>query len=88
MSTKSLSHKVNMIAGIDTDGRLYLSLTQQNTDSDVMLMFLSRLANLLSQEDKDWRDDTYWLLDNAAYHRSKEVRQCLIKLGVKTILLG
>ena len=88
MSTKSLSHKVNMIAGIDTDGRLYLSLTQQNTDSDVMLMFLSRLANLLSQEDKDWRDDTYWLLDNAAYHRSKEVRQCLIKLGVKTILSG
>ena len=53
-----------------------------------MLMFLSRLANLLSQEDKDWRDDTYWLLDNAAYHRSKEVRQCLIKLGVKTILSG
>ena len=28
MSTKSLSHKVNMIAGIDTNGCLYLSLTQ------------------------------------------------------------
>ena len=74
MSTKSLSHKVNMIAAVDTGGCLYLSLTQQNTDSDVMLMFMSRLANVLSQEDKNWREDTYWLLDNAAYHRSREVR--------------
>ena len=88
MSTKALSPKVNMIAAVDTDGRLYLSLTQQNTDSDVMLMFMSRLANVLSQEGRDWRSDTYWLLDNAAYHRSAEVRECLLKLGVKVILSG
>ena len=77
-----------MIAAVDTDGRLYLSLTQQNTSSDIILMFMSRLANVLSQEDKDWRNNTYWLLDNAAYHKSKEVRECLIKLGVKVILSG
>ena len=88
VSTKALSPKVNMIAAIDTDGRLYLSLTQFNTDGDVMLMFLSRLANVLSSEDKDWRDNTYLLLDNAAYHRSKEVKEHLIKLGAKTILSG
>ena len=28
VATKTLSHKVNMIAAIDTDGNLYLSLTQ------------------------------------------------------------
>ena len=60
-----------MIAAIDTEGQLYLSLTQFNTDSDVMLMFMSRLAVLLSEERSDWRQDTYWLLDNAPYHRSK-----------------
>ena len=87
-STKALSPKVNMIAAIDTEGHLYLSLTQQNTDTDVMLMFFSRLANVLSQEDKDWRDDTYWLLDNAAYHKSADVRECLLRLGVKTVLSG
>ena len=37
-----------MIAAVDTDGNLYLSLTQQNTDSEIMLMFMSRLANVLS----------------------------------------
>ena len=77
-----------MIAAVDTEGHLYLSLTQFNTDSNVMLMFLSRLATVLSQEEPGWREDTYWLLDNAAYHRSKEVRECLRNLGVKIILSG
>ena len=88
ISTKTLSHRVNMIAAVDTGGRLYLSLTQFNTDSNVMLMFLSRLATVLTQEDPNWREDTYWLLDNAPYHRSKEVRDCLKDLGVKIILSG
>ena len=88
MATKVLSPKVNMIAAVDTDGKLYLSLTQQNTDTDVMLMFMSRLASVLSLESKNWRDDTYWLLDNAAYHRSSQVRESLLKLGVKVILSG
>ena len=48
MSTKTLGHRVNMIAAVDTNGRLYLSLTQFNTNSDVMLVFLSRLATVLS----------------------------------------
>ena len=48
VSTKTLSHRVNMIAAVDTAGRLYLSLTQFNTDSNVMLMFLSRLATVLT----------------------------------------
>ena len=88
VATKALCPKVNMIAAVDTEGKLYLSLTQQNTDTDVMLMFFSRLANVLSQERKDWRDDTYWLLDNAAYHKSADVRECLLRLGVKTVLSG
>jgi len=88
ISTKSLSHRVNMIAAVDTDGRLYLSLTQQNTDGDIMQVFFSRLATVLTQERPDWREDTYWLLDNASYHKSKEVRECLKNLGVKVILSG
>ena len=88
ISSTTLQPTVNMIAALDTDGKVYLSLTMFNTESSVMLMFLSRLANLLSSEDKDWRDNTYWLLDNAAYHKSEETRNHLLKLGVKTILSG
>ena len=51
-------------------------------------MFLSRLASVLSAEDANWRENTVLLLDNAPYHRAKEVKQHLLKLGVKTILSG
>jgi len=88
VSSKDLAPKVNMIAALDSEGHIYVSLTQFNTDADVMLMFLSRLANLLSQEDKDWRDNTVWLFDNASYHREKGVREHLRKLGVQTVLSG
>ena len=77
-----------MIAALDTNGRLYLSLTQVNTDANVMLMFLSRLASVLSAEDPNWRENTVLLLDNAPYHRAKEVKQHLLNLGVKTVLSG
>ena len=77
-----------MIAAIDTEGSLYMSLTQFNTDSDAMLMFMSHLCTTLTSEDRNWRENTYWLLDNAPYHRSKEVREHLLRLGVKVILSG
>ena len=88
ISSKNLSHNINMIAAIDTNGKVYLSLTQQNTDNDMMLTFLSRLALLLSQEDKEWRTETIWLLDNAPYHRSKLVQQHLRQLGMLIVLSG
>ena len=87
-SLRQLSHRVNMIAALDTDGNLYMSLTQTNTDSDCMMVFMSHLCTVLSAEQSDWRDDTYWLLDNATYHRSQEVREHLRLLGVKVVLSG
>ena len=53
-----------------------------------MLMFLSRLSTILTQENKDWRENTVFLFDNAAYHRSKEVREHLCKLGVNSMFTG
>ena len=44
-----------MLAAIDTDDNLYMSLTQFNTDSDAMLMFMTHLCTTLTKEDKDWR---------------------------------
>ena len=38
-----------MIVALDNFGNVFVSLTQANTDSNIMLMFLSRLANRLTQ---------------------------------------
>ena len=51
-----------------------------------MLMFLSRLATILTAERKDWRDDTVILLDGASYHKSDGVREHFKKLGIKVVL--
>ena len=51
-----------------------------------MMIFMSRLAMILTQEDRQWNNSTYWLLDYASMHKSAEVSEHLVKLGVKVIL--
>ena len=41
---KLMGRKVNMIVAVSSEGFVWLSLTQVNTDEDVMQLFLSRLA--------------------------------------------
>jgi transposase len=70
-----------MIAAIDTDGNIYTALTQVNTDSEVVIAFLSRLTMILTARDNAWRYSTILVLDGAAYHKSAETRAYLKKLG-------
>ena len=71
LPVRGINPRISMIAGLATDGKVYCSLTQVNTDSDVTMQFLGRLARLLAKEDLEYREKTVILLDNAAYHLSK-----------------
>ena len=88
IAQRELSQRVNMIAALDTEGAVYAALTQVNTDTDVMVSFLSRLATVMTREDKDWRTNTIWLLDGASYHKTPKVRITLRRLGVKYVISG
>ena len=77
-----------MIAALDTDGRVYFTLTHANTDSDVMLVFMRHLMHQLDQEDANWREKTVFLYDGAHYHTGEEMRDYLGKLQVKVIYSG
>ena len=46
---QGLGHRVNMIAAVSTKGFVWLALTQCNTDENVMQMFLSHLASVLTK---------------------------------------
>ncbi len=46
---KEFSTRISMIAAIDNFGEMYVSLTQVNTDSNVLSMFLVKLANILTK---------------------------------------
>ena len=44
---KQVVPRVSLILALDTDGRIWFSLTQVNTDTDVMTLFLRYLARQL-----------------------------------------
>jgi len=43
----ALASKVNLIAALDTDGNVFLSVLQCNVDTPVFLSFMSRLVTVL-----------------------------------------
>ena len=51
-----------------------------------MISFLSRLATVLSTEDREWRRNTVWLLDGARYHTSADTRKVLKQIGVNFVI--
>ena len=78
MADRIMGHKVNMIVAVSSEGRVWLALTQCNTDENVMQLFLSRLsACLTSSYGVRWREDIVFVLDGASYHRSVNTRQSL-----------
>ena len=79
---QTVSPRISLIAAIDTDGRTWFTLTQANTDSDIMLLFFTKLILLLDQEASSWRDDVVFLLDGARYHTSPETKDHLRRLGL------
>ena len=70
----AVTPRLSMIAALDSEGRVWFSLSHANTDSNTMTIFLLSLTKALDCENPDWRDNTVILLDNASYHRSHETK--------------
>ena len=62
--------RISMITALDTDGNVWFSLLQANSNSEVMGMFFSHFIMMLDVERPGWRKETVILLDNAPYHQS------------------
>ena len=85
---KPLGHRLTVIAGVDTCGKTYFTLSQRSNDGRVFGGFLHRLAGQLDGEDPDWRDNTVLVLDGAAYHRGAEASNALAALRIPTMIAG
>jgi len=84
----AVSPRISVILGFDSHGDVYLSLTQVNTNEDVMCLYLSHLVECLDAQRPDWRTDTILLLDGAGYHKSTLVRTHLKNIGMPVIYTG
>ena len=44
-TSNAINPRLSLIAALDTNGNLYYSLTQTNTDSDIMMLFMKHLMS-------------------------------------------
>ena len=63
----SIAPRITLQLAICTDGKLYCSLLQANTDAKTFCLFISKLCAKLTNEDPQWRDNTVLLIDGAKY---------------------
>ena len=80
--------RISMIAAIDTDGEVYVTLTQSNSNSSIMEMYFRHLVKVLDRKSRYWRNHTVILLDGAPYHTSKVTKEILDELEIPTMYLG
>jgi len=59
-----------MILGLDTQGSVFLTLVQANSNSKIMEIYLHQIVNTLDEERPGWRQNTLLMWDNAPYHSS------------------
>ena len=81
-STNSIAEKfvqprVSLIVAMDTEGEVYASFTQVNTDAEVFRLYISNLARQLDADRPHWRNDTVILLDGAKYHTKPMLKRHL-----------
>ena len=81
-----MAPRISLQLAICTEGKLYCSLAQTNTDSKSFCLFISKLSAKLSQEDPNWRSNTRLLIDGARYQTSTESIGHMKALGFQVII--
>ena len=74
-----------MITALDTDGRVFFSLSHATTDQDTFMLFLRHLTNELDKDSPGWQEDSLLLIDNAPYHTGEEIRSYIRKMQLPLI---
>jgi len=82
---KQVLPRISLILALDTNGKMWAALTQVNTDTNVMTLFLQYLKRQLDREDAAWKEKTYILLDNAKWHTNPEMKQRLARMELPII---
>ena len=65
---------------MSSDGDVWIALTTCNTDSEVLMLFMTYLAIALTKEAADWRNSTLFLLDGVS--KFSFVNNYILLLGV------
>ena len=58
-----MSPRISLISCVGTDGSAYDSLTQVTTDHNVFNLYLTKLVERLTIEDRNWKENSVFLLE-------------------------
>jgi transposase len=87
-SVTQVNPRLALFAAIDTKGEVYLSMTQVNTNAEVFAVFMTKLVEKLQSKNKNFRQKTRLLLDNAAYQRNAKIMERFRLQGITVQYLG
>ena len=85
---KQVQPRISMIVGLDTEGTVYMSALQANSNSSIMEMFFVQLLEVLDRKNKNWRKNTIILMDSAPYHVSSAMKEFYKKNHMPIMLTG
>ena len=80
--------RISMIGAIDTRGNVYLSLTNCNSNNQIMEIFFRQLVAKLDKENPYWRENTIITLDNASYHNHSNMFKLYESLRIPIMFVG
>ena len=78
--------RVSLQMAICTDGKVYCSMYQANTDAKVFCLFISKLMAVLAREDRHFRDTTILMIDGAKYQACPESVEHMKRCGFKVCI--
>ena len=88
VAKKLWSPRVSMILAIDNFGESYVSLSQTNTTTSVINLYIKELVKDLARYSRNWRKSTLIFWDGAPYHQSVTTIKHLIELEVPMMISG
>jgi hypothetical protein len=83
-----MAPRVSMFVACDTIGNVYLSLSQSNSNEQMMSLYLQQLVLKLDKERPDWRRNTIVTMDGASYHTAAGTLALINKLRIPVLMQG
>jgi hypothetical protein len=82
----AVNPRLSLFLGISSTYRTYASILQINTNSDVFRLFASKLVQLPTRQDPEWRSMMIWLLDGVKCQTCNQSRDHLMALGLRFVI--
>lgn len=80
--------QIAFIAAMCSSGEVWFTVNCGMTNSETFCLFLAKLVEHLDGVDRDWRENSVVLLDNANYHRGIATQTLMASLRLPVLFLG